>query len=144
MQRKSTVSEETRRLMKMNAKETIQWRNYWLQKLDWNSRRHLNCIRFSDNETYDHVRAKVEVILGRKNPRIYAATDHLRIPTNKIDFLTEIISADRKFKADIIILNPELKIPDVIEIAKNETEESLQKKRTYWENQGMNFEVITI
>lgn len=114
----------------MNKKQTLIWKNEWLQKLDWQSRRHLNCIRFSSNESVKHIKAKVDYILSRMIVNEKGFT---------VDFLTEIISANRKFRADILILDPELKIPDIIEIAINESEDSIQRKRIFWENQGFNF-----
>ena len=55
------------------------------------------------------------------------------------DFYTEVRSADRKFRADILAMtNP----PTIIEVADSESEESLERKKKYWN--GLNFEFLIV
>ncbi len=111
----------------MNEKNFIRMMNEYLQKLDRDSRRHVNCLRFGLNETKEHALGKLnEIMKARK-----ADTD--------LKFLTEVYSADRKFRADLIIFWKGACPPEVIEIAVNETKESIDKKAKFWMEQKFNF-----
>jgi len=115
----------------MNQKDYIRDKNRWLQHLDRDSRRHINCFRFGENETYEHIKAKLDQIIIRKTEE-------------KCEFLTEVYSTDRKFRADILFFFNWMNIcyAQVVEIAKNETKESLDKKEKFWKNEGFDFVII--
>lgn len=115
----------------MDNASYIQQKNLWLKKLDRDSRRHNNCLRFGDNEDEAHILAKVGFILQQKKQG------------EDFDFLTEVFSADRKFRADLIIFYKQHQcMAVVIEIAKNETKESLDKKEKFWMSKGFDYEVV--
>lgn len=89
----------------------------------------MNCFRFGENETIEHIQAKLDVILLER----------------ECEFITEVYSADRKFRADVLIFNHlnTLCYAKIIEIAKHETKESIEKKRAFWSGKhGFDFQVL--
>ena len=108
----------------MNQKDYIRFKNKFLQHLDRDSRRHVNCVRFGKGETREHVLAKF----------------NLAFAFRAFDFLTEVYSANRKYRADFLYFNSHVDIPVVVEIPINESEESIEKKRKFWTDEGFMFE----
>jgi len=142
----------------MNKIQYIKWKNAWMQKLDRESRKKTNCVRFSKpnkdgkgGETFEHIIAKVEIVnkklidfdyvnneYGRAVRRIKEIDDPRFEFT---DFLTEVYSKDRKFRADVLLFTENT--PTIIEIAnKSESKESIEKKKAYW--CGLGFEFIEV
>lgn len=113
----------------MNEKY-IKSRNEWLQKLDVSSRRHLNCLRFGINETDEHIKEKLNTVLFELRNNY------------SDDFLTEIYSSDRRVRGDVLLFS-KMAIGKccarIVEIAQNETENSLNRKRNFWERLGFEF-----
>jgi hypothetical protein len=115
----------------MNKKDYIRDKSKWLQLLDRDSRRWMNCLRFGENERDEHVRAKLDTILKAKK-------------MEKCEFITEVFDRTRKFRADILFFFNLRNIcyAQIVEIAKNETEESLERKEKFWLGLGFDFMVI--
>jgi hypothetical protein len=116
----------------LNNPNYIRTKNLHLQKLDIMSRRHMGCLRFGENEKEDHIMAKLQSILLEK-------------ANGPCEFLTEVYSSDRKFRADIIMFKPLSSgcYAEVIEIAKHETQLSLDNKRAFWEGKcGFGFLIL--
>jgi hypothetical protein len=113
----------------MDDRGYVHWKNNWMQKLDRDSRRHINCVRVGSNETSEHAMAKFHMI------------DKMRKAAwpGSVEFITECFSADRKFRADIIFFVRGVSKPEVVEIPVNETEESMDKKMKFWLSEGFNF-----
>lgn len=117
--------------MKTVYKDYIRWKNGMMQKLWLDSRKHGNAFRYGDNETDEHCVGKWHVIdyytkkYGIKN----------------IEFLTECYSACKEFRADVIMFLKDAHTAIIVEIAVNETRESLLDKKEFWEEQGFDFEV---
>ena len=109
----------------------IRTKNQFMQKLDVMSRRHMNCLRFGENETEDHIKTKLNVIL-------------MAMQNEGCEFLTEVYSSDRKFRADILIFKPFSNgcFAQIIEVALHETQLSIDKKREFWTKHGFYFLVI--
>lgn len=133
----------------MNKKDKILWRNKWLQKLDRDSRRHLNCVRFGKNETFKHALTKFEFCCGKMIPplkvkELFKGFYEVENKTKFIfdDFLTEIYSKNRRFRADVILFTENT--PIVVEIACNEKESSLERKRKFWEKEGFEFIIVRV
>jgi len=123
----------------MNQKEKYMLRRIFLDKLDLTSRGHMNCLRFSKNETYDHKFWKFSILDN-------VCKDNKQVLNLQLmfwdDFLTEVYSECRKFRADIILFTEPA--PTVVEIAVSEKEESLEKKRIFWKGKGFDYEVVKI
>jgi hypothetical protein len=117
----------------MNDKNYICWKNAWMQKLDRDSRRHIGCFRYGENETDEHRKGKQKVI-----------DDYIKVfGFENIEFLTECFSENRIKRADVIIFfkgNIYSK-PIVVEVAVNESIDSIREKKWYWEEEGFDFEV---
>lgn len=105
----------------MNKRDYIRWKNKWMQKLDRDSRRHVDCFRCSKGETKEHVNLKLKLFLEFQ----------------EYERMTEILSENRKFRADLIIFRPY--IPLVIEVKHTESDESLERKRIFWESEGFDY-----
>jgi hypothetical protein len=111
--------------------EFARWRASWKQKLFRDSHIKDNAFFYGENETDNHCEGKWHVIdkfidkHGIKN----------------LNFLTEVRSADRRFRADVVMFVKGMDAPVVCEVPVNETPESLENKRKFWTGQGFSYEV---
>ena len=127
------------------TRKYITWRRPWLEKLDLTSRGHMNCLRAGDNEKLNHKLTKViicwklPITVKTLNPNESRQINYLEFK----EYLTEVYSSCRKFRADIILfIEP---MPSVIEIAnKSEKKSSIDKKRKFWNSKGFIFWEVRI
>lgn len=110
----------------MNQQQEYRWKMDWLGKIEYASRK-FNIIRFKTGESRKHVKGKVDAIF-----------DYIE-KNNSVSFLTEAMSWDGISVADVVIFDPEIRVPEVIEIVCSEKKESLARKRFHWERMGFVF-----
>jgi len=128
---KAPLSEDMR---DFNAKRFQSWENHWLQFLDIDSRRHVNCLRFSRSdsgrsESDAHIQAKLDEV--KKALSLHG--------TKNVEFMSEALASDRVHRADLIFFIKGCSVPEVVEIACSEKQESLDEKRKFWESLGFSF-----
>ena len=92
------------------------------------SNRHVNQIRYGDNESPEHRMKKQEICFELDKLKKHYGTEMI------------IEVGDIKLRADILVYD-EFK---VIEIAKTESDESLEKKRKKYKSIGLTMEVVRI
>lgn len=97
----------------MNKADTIRFRNENAQLVRMSNRNHRNCVRFSSNETREHLAKKVELCHDLKK--------------KKMEFITEAIFQNGA-RCDILSLDDGV----VYEVLKSEKIEQAKKKEDYY------------
>jgi len=97
----------------MNKKQRLYNRNYFLNLVEIGNRK-TNCLRWSSNETKEHILKKLEICMDLKK--------------KGEDFITEVIFVGRKARADVLSLDD----GSIYEILKSEDIEKAKKKEIYY------------
>ena len=112
----------------MNQKTLWLKRREVLMHFDRYDAIHHGCVRFGDNEGEWHQ--------GRK---MFFASVAVKA---KDEFWTEIRSGNMRFRADMLIFKHDTGTADIVEFADSESDESLERKRSYWEGKGFTFIIV--
>ena len=133
----------------MNKKDKLMWYKKRMSNFDRTIVTRKNSLNEIGSHSYEHelwvFRICRYLISGGKYDHALCNDGEFAcfgIVTEPINVYTEIRSVDRKFRADILAMT--FPTPTIIEVAVSEKQESLDKKRKYWEGKGFDYEVVKV
>lgn len=126
----------------MNKKDMWAWEKGWLSKFDRTITTRKNSLNEVGSHGYAHELKVFNICHYLRTGSPTLNEFPMEVSGINADFYTEIRSADRKFRADILVMT--YPIPTIIEVADSESDASLEKKRIYWESKGFDFEAVRV